>query len=202
MPDKYQSFSALAAAEEYDIDYTILSNDRKSSIAIVAPHGREIEPVTSPISIEIAGSEYSLYLLEGVKSRREHGDLHIRSELFDEPIALSLINGSQIVIGVHGRKDNGDGLTTWVGGLNFAFRDRVFKSLVEAGFPGTIRRPGQTLAGTDPRNICNRGADYAGVQIEIPRTLRNRLNADRPMLVRFSGAVRSAISGYRAEKEH
>jgi phage replication-related protein YjqB (UPF0714/DUF867 family) len=52
----------------------------------------------------------------------------------------------------------------------------------------------RALAGRQLANICNRGTAGAGVQIEIPRTLRDKLKRDQAILTLFSDAVRQAMS--------
>lgn len=167
--DWYQNFSGLEKSEREGVDYKRTSIERFSPVAIVAPHGGEIEPHTSAIAEAIAGDDLSLYLFEGLRPKRDHCELHITSENFDEPSADVIVLAAQTVLGVHGRADKEDGETTWVGGLDVALRDKVVSELIKAGFSAEARRPGQSLAGTAPKNICNRGKSGMGVQGEIGR---------------------------------
>ncbi|MBB5704401.1 phage replication-related protein YjqB (UPF0714/DUF867 family) [Ochrobactrum daejeonense] len=187
--DWYECFSQLEQKEREGIDFSRLAVDRASAIAVVAPHGGEIEPHTSIIARTIAGHTLSLYLFEGLRPHRDHCELHITSEKFDEPFAAPIVSAAQIVLGVHGRADNGDGETTWVGGLDFQRRDGIVAALVKAGYSAEIRRPGQSLAGAAQNNICNRGRTRAGVQLEIPRSLRDQLAGNGEKLARFANAV-------------
>ncbi len=168
---------------------------RGSKLAIVAPHGGEIEPHTSIIARTIAGEKLSLYLFEGLRPHRAHCELHITSENFDEPLAAAIVSGADTVLGVHGRADKGDGATTWVGGLDFQRRDKIVAALLKADFSAVVRQPGQSLAGTAPKNICNRGKTRVGMQLEIPRSLRNKLAGDVEKLSRFSHAVCVGMGG-------
>lgn len=127
-----------------------------------------------------------------MRSHRDHCELHITSEKFDEPLAAKLVSASQIVLGVHGRADDGDGESTWVGGLDFERRDRIVAAPDKAGFAAEVRRPGQSLAGAATNNICNRGKTRAGVQLEIPRSLRNELCGEA--LARFAEVVLLGMS--------
>lgn len=189
MKDWYDCFSQLEQKEREGVDFRRLALERGSDLAVVAPHGGEIEPHTSIIARMIAGEKLSLYLFEGLRPHRDHCELHITSEKFDEPSAEAIVSGAHTVLGVHGRADKGDGATTWVGGLDFQRRDETVAALAKAGFPAEIRRPGQSLAGAAPNNICNRGRSRAGVQLEIPRSLRDQLAKSAEELSCFAGAV-------------
>ncbi len=191
--DWYESFEALSASELEGVDFRIRVIVRPSPVAIVAPHGGHIEPHTSEIAAAIAGEDFSIYLFEGLRPGRHHRELHITSERFDEPQALALVEACETALGVHGRADVGDGDTVWVGGLDFARRDRIVAALIEAGFAAVARQPGQSLAGAARNNICNRCKTRKGVQLEIPRALRDRLGGDADLMTTFAGAVAQAI---------
>ncbi len=189
--DKYKSYSALAAAETEGVDYRKFFTERPSPVLIAAPHGGTIEPGTSELAVAIAGNDLSLYCFEGLKPNRPHSDLHIESHLFDEPEGLRLAAAADVVVTMHGRKDEGDTETVWLGGLDHQLRDAVAKNLQDAGF--RVRTTGHRLSGEEPDNICNRGKHGAGGQLEIPRTLRDALIGDTEKLANFAGAVQSAI---------
>lgn len=191
--DRYRSFTALQAEQTCGVDFAIRLQDRGTAIAVIAPHGGRIEPGSSEIAIAIAGDDYSFYVFEGLRPGRSHGELHITSTRFDEPRGLALIGAADTAIAVHGRADGDDPRTVWAGGLADAFRDAVASSLVAVGFH--VANIGGGLAGREAANICNRGAVGAGVQIEVPRTLRNKLKRDQARLKLFSDAVRQAMSG-------
>jgi phage replication-related protein YjqB (UPF0714/DUF867 family) len=199
--DQYNCFEDLAAGEVEGVDYRIRVTDRNSRTAIVAPHGGTIEPNTSQISLAIAAGEFSLYCFEGLKSNRPHSDLHITSDRFNEPQACRLVSTAEFVIGVHGRADNKDKQTVWVGGLNFDLRDLIVRELTLNRFRAVVRKPGETLAGASQKNICNRGASKAGVQLEIPQTLRVEIGDDARLLAAFASSVRKAIGQYAAKTE-
>ncbi|WP_352475109.1 poly-gamma-glutamate hydrolase family protein [Mesorhizobium sp. M0085] len=192
MPDKYSRFADLAAFEVLGVDYRICLTDRKSPIAIVAPHGGRIEGGTSEVAAAIARGDHSIYCFEGLIPGRPHADLHIRSELFDEPQGCDLVMAAEIAIGIHGRADKEDPETTSMGGRDVALRDAIAAALGSAGFEAAIAAKG--LRGEDPNNICNRGCRMEGVQLEIPKTLRDRLVANRGLRVRFAEAVRGELA--------
>ncbi|TXH80965.1 MAG: replication protein [Rhizobium sp.] len=195
-PDRYSSFSALRHHECEGIDYRIRIEVRSSPVAIIAPHGGFIEPATSEIALKIAGESFSAYCFEGLDPARLHHELHVTSGNFDEPIAGGLIANFSIVVAVHGRADRGDPQTSWVGGLDLPLRDRIVAVLCRDGFAAVARGNGQPLAGMSPGNICNRGKRQAGVQLEIPRGVRDRLMEDEEKLRRYAAAVRTAIEEF------
>ncbi|TIQ03828.1 poly-gamma-glutamate hydrolase family protein [Mesorhizobium sp.] len=189
--DKYRSYSALAAGEAEGVDYRRRFTERPSSALIAAPHGGTIEPGTSEIAAAIATGDLSLYCFEGLIPNRPHTDLHIESHLFDEPEGLRLAAIADFVVTVHGRRDRGDAQTVWLGGLDHQLRDAVATSLQKAGF--RTLATGHDLPGEEQNNICNRGHRGGGIQLEIPRTLRDALTADAQALTKFAAAVRAAI---------
>lgn len=191
--DRYDRFAELNQKEIRDQDYNIVLFDRKSQAILIAPHGGYIEPGTSEIASAIAGEKYSLYLFQGLK-KRPHEHLHIASEKFDEPCALKLVASSDVAIGIHGRKDAGDPDTTWVGGLDFEIRDKIVKSLQKSGFKAEIRVNGQTLSGTAKSNICNRCSKRSGVQLEIPKSLREKFTSNAEAIGNFAKSIQKAIA--------
>ncbi|XKM43742.1 poly-gamma-glutamate hydrolase family protein (plasmid) [Rhizobium ruizarguesonis] len=90
----------------------------RTPVAIVAPHGGHIEPRTSEIAAAIAGEVFSLLFIRRAESGRHHRELHLTSDRFDEPRALALAEACKILLGVHGRADDGDGDNVWLGGLD------------------------------------------------------------------------------------
>jgi len=191
MPDLYACFADLAAGERQGRDYRIEVCDRGAPIAIVAPHGGAIESGTSEVARTTAGGDLSLYLFEG-RSRADNSRLHITSTRFDEPEALRLIAGCDTIVTIHGRGDRADPETVWVSGRDRALAAGIAAALEREGF--RAGEPAESaLAGTDERNICNRGRRGKGVQLELPRSLRRRLTAEGPLLAAFAAAVRGAL---------
>lgn len=189
--DRYANFAALAASESLGVTYQIRSIERPSAVLVMAPHGGAIETGTSQIAEAIAGDRYSFYGLEGLVPDRDHRDLHITSVNFDEPVGCRLVAAADIIIAVHGRQDRDDPETIWLGGLDDPLRDAIGATLRLAGFAAITS--GHRFPGRQPENICNRGRRGAGVQLEIPTTIRDRLSADAAALDAFSGAVRNAV---------
>ena len=187
MPDLYDSYADLAAGEVEGVHYRIRVIDRASPIAVVAPHGGRIEAGTSQTAALIAADVFSLYRFEGLVSGRR---LHITSARFDEPRALALVESADIAIGVHGRVDRGDHRTIWLGGLHESLRDAIGAALERVGFRTSTDHH---MQGKAPGNICNRGRLRAGVQLELPMSLRNAFLNDPLARQAFGSAVRDTI---------
>lgn len=190
-----KSFQEIASAKIEDVDYRITVNNRGSAIVILAPHGGDIEPGTSQIAAAIAGDDLSLYDFQGLRNTHGHRELHLASHRFDEPRALQLVENAETAIAIHGRRDGDDPCRVWIGGLDSQRCRRTMIELVKAGFEAVVREPGETLAGTAPSNICNRGSRRAGVQLEIPKALRDRLKHEDLLRTKFAIAVNKAIRG-------
>ena len=189
MASSYRSFKDLEEHEVEGQDYQIRMNLREGSVLVMAPHGGKIEPMTAEIAEVIAGTTYSFYAFEGLKTDG-NGVLHIESYLFDEPRALEAVGKAEVVITVHGQIDHKEEFVM-VGGLNDKLRREIAKQLETYGFQ--TRPSTEGLMGTDPQNICNRGKLNQGVQLEVSRKIRDLLRNDRDRLRVFSEAVRRAI---------
>ena len=189
MPDLYPNFAALSAKEKQGIAYEISVADRGTHILVLAPHGGNIEPGTSEIAKAVARNDLSMYVFEGLRARS--GELHITSHRFDDPQCLKLVSGVHTAVAIHGRKDGDDPETVSVGGLDVGLGKAIASSLREAGFVVAPAVAG--LAATDQNNICNRGKSGLGVQLELPRSLRDQLVHDEAKLESFADAIRAAI---------
>jgi phage replication-related protein YjqB (UPF0714/DUF867 family) len=198
MADKYASFAELAASEP-KTSYAITVRDRRTTVAVIGPHGGGIEPGTSEIAAAIAGDDYSLYLFEGVKVN-SNGDLHITSTHFDEPSCLSLLASARLALTIHGEQSLSE--TICVGGRHREAVTAISDALEKSDFQ-VREHPNSELHGLDTRNICNRGTGGSGVQLELSRGLRRSLftalsRAGRenptPKLSRLGAAVRLALS--------
>lgn len=181
--DKYPDFNTLAANEILDQDYRVRVQDLGSGITVMAPHGGRIEPKTSRIAGLIAGDRFNLYCFEGIKETGNR-DLHITSHRFDEPLALDLISRSHIIVTIHACKDKDK--IVYVGGLLSDLASWVEKELNRAGIAVAKK---DRFPGTHPDNICNRGRERKGVQLEISRGIRD----DERALDRVARAVQSAL---------
>ena len=192
--DKFPSMTALLAQERPGIDYR-MSWCRGLPTALVAPHGGKIEPGTSELAKAIAADRYSYFSFEGIKSSHNH-DLHVTSTHYDEPHCLELLAACDIVVTLHGCRDvKGMEGAVYPGGLDDSLRDAIRDALNKSGFKTGER---SDLQGVDKQNICNRGRSRKGVQLEISRSLRDKLVAGSPSqnadFAKFIAAVQSAIA--------
>ena len=187
---EYENFEALRQNEQEDVDFSVTARAvAESKVAIVAPHGGGIEPLTAELAESIAGSNHNYYALRGLK-KRGNKVLHITSHRFDEERALTLIGPCEKVVTVHGLA--GDKRSLQIGGRDEALRNRVHQALESAGFESEVVTDG-AYGGMEPGNICNRGSTGAGVQLEIHAGLREMMKEDVATYYRFVDAVRSAL---------
>ena len=169
--DKYRNIAEVKQNEREDEDYTILYRELPSKITIMAPHGGGIEPGTIDIADYLAGCDYTFYAFKGLK-KTGNKILHVKSNTFDEPIALKAAKNADIVISIHGAKDKSE--IVHIGGTNQELKQTMMNALRSAGFDAMISEiPG--LRGIKPENICNRCKTRKGVQLEIYRGLRGTL---------------------------
>ena len=166
--DRYRSYNELAAAHREGIDFQVHALHRGSGIAIIAPHGGRIERGTSELARAIAGADFDLYLFEGCLPSLNFETLHLTSHHFDEPRCLSMISGCHTVLAIHGVADPGE--LALLGGRDVVLAGALADSMYARGVRARIS--GHRYPGRDARNLCNRGAKGAGVQIELSDRLR------------------------------
>jgi phage replication-related protein YjqB (UPF0714/DUF867 family) len=200
MGDKFRSFEELEKNETSGLNYRILARQRKTEFGVCAPHGGGIEEGTSEIADAIAGEEFSLYTFEGLKSKN-NSELHITSTRFDEPLCIALIERCKTVVTIHGQESNVDGDGVFIGGLDSEVGASIGAALESAEF-AVHKHPEKNLQGLEPSNICNRGMNGKGVQIEISRSVRKGMFSSLSPEGRkepttsfdaFVGAVRSVL---------
>ncbi len=187
--EEYLNFASLQKGEREGVNFTIAVAERQSPVAVIAPHGGAIEPATERIAAAIAHEDFSFYCFRAIAAADPSKTLHITSDRFDEPRCQALVAKSDKIISVHGLKDT-DKAFIDVGGLDTVLRDAICRSLSQAGFVAIPVSRG-AHAGVSPRNICNRGKQNMGIQLEISRALRDSLTGDA--LQRFAAAIRSAV---------
>lgn len=200
--DSYRSFEAMRAYEVEGEDYRIRLRRGRSGLVVIAPHGGGIERGTSEIADRVAGSEHGFYAFEGLKPTENHR-LHITSNGFDEPRALALVSEARTVVSIHGAK--GMGRAVYLGGLDFAFRERIQIVLRGAGI-ACADDPSPTRQGLSPRNICNRGRSARGVQLELTYGLRRAMftgldplgrRRPRPLFDQLVAALREVLASHQ-----
>lgn len=190
MGDLYRSYGELKEHEREGEDYQIMTvtQGRDSRVAVIAPHGGQIEPGTSEIAENIAGDAFVHYSLQGRKTRNNR-HLHITSHRFDEPQAVVLVEAAQVALAIHGEYNASEEFVM-VGGLHRILVSAVKLSLERIGI--ATLEPSGGLDATHPQNICNR-AQRGGVQLEISRRLRDVLVADEQRRTQFSDEMRNLL---------
>ncbi len=173
LANTYRNFAALAQQERSGIDYDVLVQRARPEFALVAPHGGGIEGGTSELADAIAASDLSFYTFEGLKSSG-NTDLHITSTRFDEPMCLTLLASSSVVVTVHGEHSTEDGEGVFLGGLDADLGTEIGEALRRQGFD-VRKHSSRNLQGLEPNNLCNRGTTGAGVQLELSRAVRKTL---------------------------
>ena len=128
--DKYKNFEELKKNESVE-HYTIHYQERRSGVAVIAPHGGGIEPGTLELAQAIAGAEHS-YCAFDAKRPSRNAELHITSTHFDEPKAKGIVSESNRVIAIHGCE--GEDETVYIGGLDAELIERVRAALIAAEF--------------------------------------------------------------------
>ncbi len=167
--DVYRSFAELSEFEREDLDFRIHTVKReRSSIIIVAPHGGAIEPGTSEVAKEVAKNDLSLAIFEGIKSKNNKR-LHITSTNFDEPRCVELVQKADTVIAIHG--EGSDELSVFLGGRDVELGAKL-KSVLEWRGYAVKTHENSDLHGLNEANICNRGRQGVGVQLELSSGLR------------------------------
>ena len=192
MASSYKSFQEIKDQEVEGRDFRIRTHLRSSPILVMAPHGGKVEPGTTEIAEAIVDMDYSFYSFEGLKTEGNHV-FHIESHLYDEPLALEAVGKAEIVITLHGQKDQEDAFVM-IGGLHTQLGSEIKYWLETTGFQA--RPPTKELSGTDPMNICNRGTSGRGVQLEVSRKVRDLLRTNPNHLQAFADAVRRAVERY------
>jgi len=199
MKDTYANFRALARSEKRGKDFGVRRRRCASTTVVVAPHGGGIEPGTSEIADAIAGANLCFYAFEGIRTT-QNSKLHITSTNFDEPRCLALVRKSDQVITIHGEGSKQNFVI--LGGRDKATIQRLRESLEGQGFCVKLDNP--RLPGCDLGNICNRGTQGAGVQMELSigvrrtffRSLKTRVGRQvkKQEFFDFVAAVRRVIA--------
>jgi phage replication-related protein YjqB (UPF0714/DUF867 family) len=185
----YGCYADLARAQVEGADFKVCVQRRpESPVAILAPHGGAIEAGTSEIARAVAGSEFNLYLFEGIRPAGNYDALHLTSHRFDEPRCLALVSACDHVIAFHGCR--GDTPRALLGGLDTGLKKLISEAIAAVGVESHLT--GHPYHAVHPRNICNRGRRGAGVQIELTSALRMR-KSSRGIV----GAIRAVLQSLR-----
>jgi len=194
---KYYSYQELSKNEQRGKDYHIRFRLGTSGIAIMAPHGGEIEPGTTEIADAVAGNAHSFYSFDGLKENG-NSDLHLTSKYFDEPLAMDIGKRSGSILAIHGCRERE--LVVYLGGRNRALKEKMKIALARVDFTvgETSRFPGVHAS-----NICNRNRQGKGIQMEISLGLRLKMFQDlsranrkitTPLFETFVSILRDVLS--------
>lgn len=184
--DDYTGFNDLARAYREGVDYAVVvQRPAAGSVAVIAPHAGRIEGGTSEAARAIAGAEHGLYLFEGLRTTGDNFHcLHLTSRRFDEPRCLDLIAECEVVVAVHGYADSGADVL--LGGLDEPLKHALHRSFSAHGLTSLVE--GHRYPGRDPKNVCNRGRNGRGVQLELSYRFRHARD-----YAALATAVRSVI---------
>ncbi len=197
--DVYRNFAELSEAETEGIDFYISAVKREgSNIVILAPHGGAIEPGTSEVAKEVANNDLSLAIFEGIKPKG-NSCLHITSTNFDEPRCVELVQEADTVVTIHG--EGSPELSVFLGGRDDVLGAQLKAVLERSGY--AVKTHGNPdLHGLAAKNICNRGRNGVGVQLELSSGLRQTFfqsltdkGRKKPTdeFFRFAAAVRGSL---------
>ncbi len=194
--EHFKNFSELERHAQAGKDFTIEMRKGDSGIGIMAPHGGGIEPGTDAVANAIAGNDHAYYAFKGIRPKHNYR-LHIPSSRFDEPCAMTFVRQCHTVITIHGCRETDP--VVYVGGRNHGLKEKVVIHLKQIEIPvgNTIPRP---IKGLHRNNLCNRGVNGKGVQIEISSGLRRQFIGTKgrqhrrgAQLISFAEAVRQAL---------
>jgi phage replication-related protein YjqB (UPF0714/DUF867 family) len=169
MPSAFPDFAALDHATVEGVDYRRELRRTGSGVTHIAVHGGGIEAGTAEAADAVAqlnGQDY--YAFVGLRDSG-NGALHITSTHFDEPQCVELQRSARATVSYHGCA--GERPMIHLGGRDRNLKQRVGDALVDAGFAVDWNTT-EDLDGSDRRNICNRNASGAGVQLELSTALR------------------------------
>jgi phage replication-related protein YjqB (UPF0714/DUF867 family) len=169
MPTVFRDFAALDHATTEGVDYRRELRRTGSGLAHIAVHGGGIEAGTAEAADAVArlnGQDY--YAFVGLRDSG-NGELHITSTHFDEPQCVALQRSARATVSYHGCA--GARPMVHLGGGDRNLKRRIGDALADVGFP-VDWATAEDLDGSDRRNICNRNASGAGVQLELSTALR------------------------------
>lgn len=162
-------FADLSRTATEGVDFRRELRRIGSGVAHIAVHGGGIEPGTGEAADTVASANGQDYY--AFKALRSSGNqaLHLTSTRFDDPDCLELLRSCARTVSYHGCA--GDAPIVHLGGRDAALRRRIGEALADAGFV-VDWHTAEDLDGSDRRNICNRNASGAGVQLELSAALR------------------------------
>ncbi|MBD3004889.1 poly-gamma-glutamate hydrolase family protein [Streptomyces sp. 5-10] len=212
--DRHQSWASFEANEKEGRDYRIdktLNPD--SNVAHIAIHGGGAECMTSDLAEEAAAPKNQNFFALVATHDKFNERLRIPSTIFAHPDAVEMQKAVYFTFSYHGISDRDkepEGGQVFVGGMDIQYRDEVAEALKKKGFnvtTGGIEWGSTTPKGAEkednqsPKNIANKNQQPGGIQLELTRSLRDRMsstgnacdeNAAKTQVFRdFLSAVRS-----------
>lgn len=196
---EFPNIAALKRAKLENRDYRVVvqAGSDTGTALVLTPHGGGIELHTSLITLAIADNNLDAYLFEGIM-RKGNKELHVTSENFDDDVAIEMLKTKRTVVAIHGREDDGDPDTVYLGGLDAELITTIEQRLQQAEFK--TKDDGHKFPGIKRSNIVNRGATGKGTQLELPLSLRKVLAKEPALLAKFKDAVREAIHAVDATR--
>lgn len=195
--EPYRSFAELSAQMPEGIAFDRVAVNRESAVAVVVPHGGNLEPGTSEMGRLIADNKLSLYSFES-RLPEEDLRLHITSARFDDPLCVEIVVGSLLVLAVHGTLYEPEAI--FVGGKATLQCRQLIEALRERDVPVYYD---QLHPGAHSLNVCNRGRRAEGVQVEVSRGIRRHFS-ESPAAACFGsgGIAQRVIEAFRVTTFH
>ena len=101
MGKPFTTFAELVLNCDLNQDYHVQVADRGAAATIICIHGGAIEPLTSELAAAVAGSEFNLYDLQGLRPV-DNSALRIPVARFDEVRLFTLLKRSQVALSIDG----------------------------------------------------------------------------------------------------
>lgn len=203
MSKPFNSFPELVLNCDANLDYRVQVTDRGATTTIICIHGGAIEPLTSELAAAIAGAEYNLYDLQGLRAG-DNQILRIPVARFEEVRLFTLLKRSQIAVSLDGVP--GVDQVVHLGGCNALLKQILCTQLTQSGY--RVCAPYTPGAAHDPARFYN-APNEGGVLLELSEALRAEMTAElltgrswqqpsswRSCFFRFTAAVRSALQTF------
>jgi phage replication-related protein YjqB (UPF0714/DUF867 family) len=165
------TFEEIANAYTLNTHFAVVAepgSDPEKKYLVIGIHGGGIQLYTSDIVYGIAGTRHGFYLFEGFIQDAQTR-MHVSSDNYNEPRFDKMVPQYSRGIAIHGLKEE-RGPAVLVGGLDEALTDRFIENFNKAGIPA--RKYSDSRVSISPKNVCNRGANGAGIQMEVPKKMR------------------------------
>lgn len=141
-----------------------------------------VEPGTDKIARQIAQNDFPLYI--------NKNSIHITSSEFTDEELNELLKQIDVAVSIHGEKTKSESFVM-VGGLAIDLKNKLEANFIENGI--TIKNPPEHLDGDNMQNVCNRGRERSGIQLEISRGLIDLLISNESELEKFANSVRTIL---------